>query len=135
RRPAGAGCTSTGGRESGASGAWGFSVVAGLAQLALEVCRHARGRSRPRRGANASRTCADRPDGLAGDHEVVEVQVQLLRGGPGATVVDVDPDRFDLEPAHVAEAEVGLRECLLAVDPGAEDAVFLTRQPVLARRV
>src|SRR5262245_19221662 len=58
--------------------------------------------------------------------------MQALRRGPGAAVIDVDPDRLDLELGGVAEAEVGALESRLAVDPGLEDAVFLAQRVELA---
>src|SRR5689334_6692201 len=66
----------------------------------------------------------DRPDRPAGDHHVVQIQVNILaRHGGLAAVINVDPDLLDPERVHVAEADVGLLERRLAIDPAAEDAV------------
>ena len=51
--------------------------------------------------------------------------MSYLGDGRLAAVVDVDPDFLDLERIHVAEANVGLLEGDLSVDPAPQHAVAL----------
>src|ERR1051325_3197344 len=74
-------------------------------------------------------------DGLARDDEVVEIKVEVLGRGRGPAVVDIDPDRLDLERHDVAEADVGLLVGGLAVDPASKDAIGLRRPAVGPGRI
>src|SRR5204863_6926397 len=65
-----------------------------------------------------------RPDVLAGDHDVVDEQMEIGRRRCSAAVVDVHPDLLDLDRWYVAHADIGLIEDRITVDPGAHDAVF-----------
>src|SRR5262245_12114833 len=75
------------------------------------------------------------PDGPPRNHDIVQVQMQILRCGPGAAVINVDPDRLDLELGDVTKTQVGALASRPAVDPGLEDAVLVARFAVLPQRV
>src|SRR5262245_40650883 len=64
------------------------------------------------------------PNRLSRNYHVVQIKMQVLRRRLCAAVIDVDPDRFNLQFGNVSKAQVHSLESELAVDPRFKGAVL-----------
>jgi len=64
-----------------------------------------------------------RADRCFADCHAVDVDVVVGLGNPGAAVVAVQPDGFDLESIHVAYPHVAVLENQLTIGPASQNSV------------